>query len=293
LASDNLLTPWLRFRRWRWWWQALAWLALPPLPVAIWAASQPRHGRGLAWGLVILVTGAWLSVGWAADASDSTTTAAPASAPLDEDTSSTSTTAAPTTVTTATPPTMPGPPATAAPPGPTAAGTVDQLIVAPETSGDDYDRELFLHWVDTDGDGCDTRCEVLEVERRPDLPGLPGGGWLSIYDGYSTPDAGELDIDHVVALAEAWRSGANTWDAAQREVFANDLGDPGALIAVTASSNLSKRDRDPASWQPPNQGAWCEFAGAWVTTKVRWALTADPAEVGALRNMLVGCPELQ
>jgi hypothetical protein len=175
----------------------------------------------------------------------------------------------------------------------TASGTgaqiVDQLVVAPEGTDDGYDRELFDHWIDADSDSCDTRCEVLEAERRVDLPGLPSGGWLSIYDGYSTPDASELDIDHVVALGEAWRSGAAGWDAARREAFANDLADPQALIAVTAATNRSKGARDPAVWQPPAQAAWCEFATAWATTKVRWGLTADQAEVDALRNMLRSC----
>jgi hypothetical protein len=127
-------------------------------------------------------------------------------------------------------------------------------VIAPEGSDAGYDRDLFDHWTDADSDGCDARCEVLEQERRIDLPGLPGGGWLSTYDGYTTPDAGELDVDHVVALGEAWRSGGATWDGARREAFANDLDDPGALIAVTASANRSKGDRDPASWQPPNRG---------------------------------------
>lgn len=180
-------------------------------------------------------------------------------------------------------------PGAAAGTGGTGADIVDQLVIAPEGSDDGYDRDLFDHWVDADGDGCDTRCEVLEAERRDDLPGLPSGGWLSIYDGYSTPDPSELDIDHVVALGEAWRSGADGWDAARREAFANDLADPQALVAVTAATNRSKGARDPAEWQPPAQAAWCEFATAWVTTKVRWGLTADQAESDALRNMLRSC----
>jgi len=163
------------------------------------------------------------------------------------------------------------------------------LVVAPENPRAGYDRGLFEHWTDEDYDGCDTRCEVLEAERRTDLPGLAAGGWLSIYEGYTTPDPGELDVDHVVALAEAWDSGAAGWDPARRRAFANDLGEPGALIAVTAATNRSKSDRDPAEWQPPNREAWCEFATSWVRVKVRWGLTADEAEVRALRNMLSGC----
>jgi hypothetical protein len=244
-------TAWDRFRSWRWWWQALAWALLPPLPVALWAASRPAPGRRLAWGLVVLVAAAWLSVGWAMSVRDD--------------------------------------PATTASPG---AALVDRLVVAPESSGAGYDRELFPHWDDADGDGCDTRCEVLAAERRtdlPGLPGLPGGGWASLYDGVTTGDAADLDVDHVVALAEAWRSGADGWDAARREAFANDLAAPGELVAVTAGVNRAKGDRDPAAWRPPDEDAWCVFATSWVTSKVRWRLTADPAEVAALRGMLAAC----
>lgn len=169
-----------------------------------------------------------------------------------------------------------------------AMALVDQLIVAPEGSGAGYDRGLFQHWVDADGDGCDTRCEVLEAERRTDLPGL-ATGWLSIYDGYTTNDPSEFDVDHVVALGEAWRSGADTWDAGRRRAFANDLDEPDALIAVTASTNRSKSDRDPAEWQPPNRDAWCQFGLGWVRVKIKWALTADEAEVRAIRNMVAAC----
>ncbi len=280
MAPDDLLTPWGRFRRWRWWWQAFAWVVLPPLPVGIWAASQPRRGRGVAWGLVALVAGAWLTVAWAWPDTKTATGAdgQPATVP-----STTTTDAAPST--TATAPTT----TTTAPATSSTASIVDQLVVTPEISDAGYDRDLFNHWIDGDGDGCDTRCEVLEAERRVDLPGLRSGGWLSIYDGYSTPDASELDVDHVVALGEAWRSGAAGWDPARRQAFANDLDEPRALVAVTAATNRSKSDRDPVSWQPPNQAAWCEFATSWAVTKVRWGLTADQAEVDALRNMLRTC----
>ncbi len=106
---------------------------------------------------------------------------------------------------------------------------------------------------------CDTRCEVLLREFRRDLDDLPVGGWLSVYDGVRTAESSELDVDHTVALAEAWISGADRWDDARRRDFANDLT-PGALRAVTASVNRSKSDRDPAEWQPPDRSSWCTFA---------------------------------
>lgn len=173
---------------------------------------------------------------------------------------------------------------------------VDQLVVAPQTGADSYHRDMFGGtWIDADGDGCDTRAEVLIAESRtpaqvdPYGCGVVAGDWVSTYDGYTTPDPTELEIDHVVALAEAWRSGASLWDGATRLAYANDLDEPAALVAVTAATNQSKSDRDPASWQPPNPAAWCEFATSWVTVKLRWGLTADQPEVDALRNMLAAC----
>jgi hypothetical protein len=117
---------------------------------------------------------------------------------------------------------------------------------------------------------------------------LAAGGWLSAYDGYSTDNPSELDIDHVVALSEAWVSGADQWDAATREAFANDLASA-ELAAVTAATNRSKGDRDPAGWQPPSRSGWCEYVQAWVTVKVQWRLSADEPELAAIRNMATTC----
>ncbi|MFN7150677.1 MAG: hypothetical protein ACK4V6_14530, partial [Microthrixaceae bacterium] len=101
-----------------------------------------------------------------------------------------------------------------------AAELLRQVRVAEELDDGGYDRGLFSSWVDADGDGCNTRCEVLAAERIDELPGLPASGWRSVYDGMTTDDPSELDIDHVVALREAWRSGAATWDPPRRAAFA-------------------------------------------------------------------------
>lgn len=222
---------------------------------------------------------------------ESTPTFAPTTAPPPTFAPTTSTsTEAPSTATTPAADPLPQEESSAA------AGGLQHLIaslpVAPESEAASYERTLFGgSWIDADDDGCDTRCEVLATTRLPQLAGLPVGGWLSGYDGYTTDDAGELDIDHTVPLAEAWRSGASSWDGSRRLAFANDVDHPGALVAVTAASNRSKGDKDPASWQPPRTEAWCDYVIAWVTTKLRWELTADEAEVRALSNMATsrGC----
>lgn len=69
------------------------------------------------------------------------------------------------------------------------------------------------------------------------------GDWSSYLDGYSTTSPAELDVDHTVALAEAWDSGAWAWDTPRRQAFANDLDTPGALRAVSAAENQRKSDR--------------------------------------------------
>ena len=168
-----------------------------------------------------------------------------------------------------------------------------QLIIADEfPSG--YDRDFFRHWIDTDGDGCNARREVLIAEaiEAPVIGTdceLLGGLWYSVYDGVTTTDDGDFDVDHMVALKEAWESGAYAWDPNRRRAFANDLDTPQALIAVTASSNRSKSDRDPADWLPPLSSYHCQYVEDWMVVKIKWALSVDPREFAALRIVAAGC----
>jgi len=157
-----------------------------------------------------------------------------------------------------------------------------------------YDRDFFQHWIDADGDGCDTRQEVLMAEST--VATTPAGGcpvtsgrWESWYDGGVWTDPGDVDIDHMVPLAEAWDSGAHAWTPEQRRDYANDLAIPASLAAVTDNVNASKGDRDPAEWLPPAGGAaTCRYISDWVVVKYRWNLTVDPAEAAALSSLLTG-----
>jgi len=167
------------------------------------------------------------------------------------------------------------------------------LTIQPEVAGG-YDRDLFRHWIDADGDGCDTRREVLIAESTTRVSvgsgcSLDGGTWVSAFDGVSTTDASKFDVDHFVPLAEAWRSGAHSWDSTTRQNFANDLGYEMSLIAVSASSNRSKSDRDPSKWMPPSSSFKCEYVYSWIQVKTRWKLTVDSAEANALRSNWSGC----
>ena len=161
-----------------------------------------------------------------------------------------------------------------------------------EPSSSPYSRDDFKHWVDEDRDGCDTRREVLRRENRVrDDAGRCGaerGRWVSAYDGAVATDPSSFDIDHMVPLAEAWRSGADRWPDAKREAFANDLH-PFSLIAVTASSNRSKSDKDPSQWMPPDPDFHCQYVARWIAVKFRWRLAVDRAERHSIASTLAGC----
>jgi hypothetical protein len=176
-------------------------------------------------------------------------------------------------------------------PGDDAAAQLAALTVAPEAKMTGYSRDRFPHW-SSQGNSCDTR-EVVLQRQGADVQVDEGckatsGTWTSAYDGVVVTKASELDIDHTVALAEAWRSGADKWTDEQREKFANDMGGL-QLIAVTASSNRSKGDQDAAKWKPPVQTYWCTYARAVVSVKTIYALTVDEAERDALGTMLGTC----
>jgi hypothetical protein len=155
-----------------------------------------------------------------------------------------------------------------------------------------YSRSLFRHWIDADKDGCNTRYEVLIAEAivKPKVGAgcyLTGGKWKSPYEGKVFTNPSGLDIDHMVPLAEAWRSGAWAWTAAQRMEFANDLEDSRSLLAVTASLNRSKGDRDVAGWLPVK--AQCAYISNWIAVKSRFDLTVDPIEGDFLKAKIASC----
>jgi len=161
-----------------------------------------------------------------------------------------------------------------------------------------YARDRFGYPRDVDGDGCDTRAEVLirdstsPVQVDPSGCGIVAGDWYSPYDGRTWSDPAELEIDHVVPLKEAWDSGAWAWDPAALVAYGNDLDDPRSLRAVTSAQNLGKGDKDPSNWIPPNADDVCSYLSDWVAIKARWGLTMDQSEFGRIRNLLTErCPE--
>lgn len=186
------------------------------------------------------------------------------------------------------------PSASAALPTPVSAATarsyLASLTVAPEDRTG-YKRDLFPHWITISGT-CNTRETVLKRDGTNVVTNsacaATSGTWYSPYDGATWTSASDVDIDHVVPLAEAWDSGASTWTTAQRRAFANDLTRP-QLIAVTDRVNQSKGDQDPATWVPPRSAYVCTYVRAWVQVKYYYNLSVDPAEKSALQNRLAAC----
>lgn len=131
--------------------------------------------------------------------------------------------------------------------------TLAGLTVAAQGSQTGYSRALFPHWITISG-ACNTRETVLKRDGSNVVTSstcaATSGTWLSPYDGATWTDASSLDIDHLVPLSNAWKSGAAAWTTAQRQVFANDLTNP-QLVAVTDTVNSAKGDKGPEDWKPP------------------------------------------
>ena len=175
--------------------------------------------------------------------------------------------------------------------GGTAIGLLQNIRVENERP-DKYERASFVHWIDIDGDGCDTREQVLKRDSVT-LPQVDpykckviAGDWVSPYDGARWSDPTDIDIDHVVALKEAWDSGAWAWSDATRNAYANDTSDKRTLLAVTDRVNQQKSAKDPSNWVPPLKSYLCTYLGNWISIKARWNLSMDQSEWGRIKNLL-------
>ncbi|MBP2475692.1 hypothetical protein JOF53_004564 [Crossiella equi] len=186
-------------------------------------------------------------------------------------------------------------PASAEPPGIPAAATartwLNGLAVAAPGPMTGYSREKFPHWSTVSG-ACNTRETVLKRDGKNVQTNTScaatSGSWYSPYDGATWTNASDVDIDHIVPLAAAWRSGAAAWDTAKRERFANDLKNS-QLIAVTDNVNQSKGDQTPDAWKPPLTSYHCTYARMWIGAKHAWGLNVSQPEKTALGGMLDRC----
>ncbi len=205
--------------------------------------------------------------------------------------------AEPTATTIAPAPNTPTPSPPLSEPGGTAL-TISITVAPVAHDIPDYDRGDWSHWRDEDRDCQDARQETLIAESQTPVVyesdsacRVKSGRWLDPYTGETFTDPSELDIDHMVPLANAHRSGGWKWSNDRKAEYANDLSYDNHLIAVKASANRQKSAKGPEEWQPDRHEYWCEYATDWATIKQTWDLTATPDEMETLNNMLDTCTE--
>ena len=177
--------------------------------------------------------------------------------------------------------------------------TLKTLKVAQPGSMSGYSREKFSHWSKASEFGwdppqasCDAREAALIRDGKNVKAGkdckVTSGEWYDPYTDQTYSDPKDLDIDHVVPLANAWRSGASAWDDKQRERYAND---PEVLLSVEDNANQEKGDKGPEAWKPPNKGEWCDYTERWVQIKAKYDLSVNEQEKAALEQMLSTCQQ--
>jgi hypothetical protein len=192
------------------------------------------------------------------------------------------------------------------PPAGGAAAALSRLPVAEWDRSAPYSRDAFgERWsddIDVPGghNGCDQRSDVIRrdlaaVVIKPRTQGcVPlSGTLLDPYSGASiafvrgADTSAAVQIDHVVALSNAWRTGAQRLTAQQRQDFA---GDPLGLLAVAGPVNQAKGDDDAAAWLPPNEAYRCAYVARQIAVKTAYGFWVTPAEAAAMGTVLATCP---
>ena len=180
---------------------------------------------------------------------------------------------------------------------PTQSAADFQLEIAEPYFGEvRYDRSEWRHWTDEDKDCQDARQETLIAESAVPVEfrderrcKVASGRWIGPYTGTVVENPSDLDIDHMVPLYIAHKSGAWRWTAERKREYANYLEYPGHLIAATASANRQKGAKGPEEWRPPDESYWCRYALDWTSIKAQWGLTATEPEAAALLEMGATC----
>ena len=168
---------------------------------------------------------------------------------------------------------------------------VASLPVGEWESASPYERSQFgVRWADIDRNGCDTRNDILRRDLSQVQAKAGTHDCVVISGEFTEPYTGryqQFRKDHVVALSNAWKTGASRWDAHSREQFAND---PLNLLAVDGPANQDKQDKDAASWLPPNKGFHCQYVALQTAIKQKWQLWVTPEEKRAMAAVAASCP---
>lgn len=183
-----------------------------------------------------------------------------------------------------------------------ARALLDTLPVKGRAPKTGYDREQFGQaWLDVDRNGCDTRNDMLNRDLRDivhanSVPCKVQAGTLDDPYTGSTIDfvrgqdtSSDVQIDHVVALADAWQKGAQQLTFDQRAAFAND---PLNLQATDGATNQQKGAGDAATWLPPNRSFRCEYVATQISVKARYDLWVTQAEHDAMARVLSDCVDV-
>lgn len=184
-----------------------------------------------------------------------------------------------------------------------ALAVLEILEVKGRAPRNNYDRLAFGEaWLDVDGNGCDTRNDVLRRDLtdlqlvKGSLCQVAAGKLAEPYTGRAlefsrgAETSKDIQIDHVVALGDAWQKGAQQLSAQKRQSLGND---PLNLIAVDGPANVEKSDADAASWLPPNKAFRCQYVARQISVKAAYKLWVTQAEKDAMMRVLSGCPGQQ
>lgn len=309
-----------RQKRWAVWGRVAWWLLLLPVALFCWAsglgAGWPRRlGIGLAALVAIAGLGGVLADDEPSPASsdsaqsdvDDVVDAVSTSGPESEATSTTtSSTTSTTTPSTTSPPTTTanqmesadeaiaavgtdgGPSASA---GAALLSALEGLVGDPDPSRPQYDRDAFFERDDLDGDCVDSRHEVLQEEAVEYVMSVNGcsvtaGTWWDPFSGQWFTDPADLQLDHVVALGDAWRSGAWAWSDNDRRLFANH---PANLNAIHGPENQAKSDDGPAGYSPTNEAQRCAYLVQYAAVKAAWRLTIAQGDYSAIVAGFAAC----
>lgn len=178
------------------------------------------------------------------------------------------------------------------------------IPVVPPAPMSGYSRDLFPHWLDADSNGwsrkakipeaCDVRAAALlrdgsNVTVTKRYCTVKSGSWVDPYTATPVSDPKSLDIDHMVPLANAFRSGADRWTEAQRTAYANA---PLVVVTTGMEANRAKGDKGPEAWEPESKSVRCAYAIRWVTIKHTYHLNlTSESERTALAGMLTTCSQ--
>lgn len=181
-----------------------------------------------------------------------------------------------------------------------ASAVLETLAVKGRAPKTGYVRSSFGDWADPDGNGCDTRNDILNRDLKAitykysndDCVVMTGvlvdpysGLKIDFLRGVGTSNL--VQIDHVVAVSDAWQKGAFQWGSATKVAFYND---PLNLLAVQGRLNSQKGDGDAATWLPPLKSYRCAYVSRQIAVKAKYSIWVTAAEKTAMKNILAKCP---